>query len=251
MRPRALLLPLALAACSGPPATPPAPAPSAAAAPAPTAPAPTTDGVTLLSPGAEPRTTLRYAVPDQTIRHLAWQMTVAGQSTALAWQYTFQRKGDAMSLSMRILDKGPFAGIAGQWAFNDRGRHAAAASDARTVLQQTQAEHMLPILPAEPVGVGATWSVPTSISAGVGVGEMPGHTRWDLLALDGSTASLRGTLDAPETSLPFRDTVMKASARGSLDARIDLAAFTADTTLKMVIDVAGTPSESTLTMQVR
>ena len=123
--------------------------------------------------------------------------------------------------------------------------------DARLLLQQTQAEHMLPILTPQPVGVGAQWSVPTSISAGVGVGAIAGHTLWELRSLEGSTATVRGTLKAPETEIPFRDTVMTMSATGTIDARIDLTQFTGEATMQLSMQSGAIPFESSLAMQIR
>lgn len=98
--------------------------------------------------------------------------------------------------------------------------------------------------------------MPVSISAGIGVGELPGTIVWELRSLEGSTATVEGTPDAPEAALPFEDAVMNISAAGVVDARIDPNTFTADATMALTVtsgvaDGEMMPFDSTLEMQVR
>src|SRR5262245_60799271 len=115
----------------------------AAARPATAAPV---DDATLLVPGAEPRTVLRYAIADGTSRTVDWQMQAPEPPMTLHWRYDFHRQGEVTTVAMRVLAGGPLSGD-GRWRFSDRGRHELVANDARVALQQTQAELMLPILP--------------------------------------------------------------------------------------------------------
>ncbi len=236
---------VALAACGGPVASPRAPANTpAAAADAPVA---EPDGVVVLDPGTGPRRALRYQIVAGTTRHATYhaRTTPAGAKPVdidLTWDYAFARAGDdaIVTLTLGATALPVPAGTAGSWRMGPRGRHEAAAPDngGRVVLQQTQAEHALPIVPAAAVGVGARWTAPLALAAGLGAKPIPGLTTWTLVSLSDTTAVVRATVEVAAADVPFADATLAMRGHGAIDARVDLAAYTATSQLRLTF-VAG------------
>lgn len=234
----AALVALGLVACGPPAAAPRAPSNTPSA----DAPVAEPDGVVVLDPGTGPRRALRYQIADGTTRRATYhaRTTPTGAQPIdidLTWDYAFARAGDDAIVTLTV---GPTAlpvpaGTTGSWRMGARGRHEAASpsNGGRVVVQQTQAEHMLPVVPAAGVGVGARWTAPLALAAGLGAGPIPGLTTWTLVSLTGTTAVVRATIEVAETEVPFGDTRLTVRGRGAIDARVDLAAYTATSQLRL------------------
>lgn len=240
----ALLATAVLAAACGPAAAPRAPA-NTTSGPA-DAPVVEPDGVVVLDAGAAPRQPLRYQVAAGTTRHATYHARTAAGGAApvdidLTWTYGFDRAGDDAVVTLTL---GPTAlpvpaGATGSWRLGPGGRHAAAPPDnaGRVILQQTQAEHMLPVVPAAGVGVGARWTAPMAISGGLGEAPMAGLATWTLVTRTATTAVARATIDVPATAMSAGDATLTMRGHGTVDARVDLAAYTATATMHLTFTV--------------
>lgn len=227
--------------------TPPTAAPPTTAAPAVVAPPPAEiGGVVVDDAGTAPRRPLRYQVATGTQRHLRYQARnqgAAARELELSWDYRFERDGDRTWIAMTM---GPTAqpvpaGIAGRWTLDPLGRHAPGTPDdqGRLVLRQTEAELVLPILPTAAIGVGARWTVPIAMPGGPGVADLAGTIRWHLVALDGTRATLAGTVEVPAFELALGGQPVTLVGHGAIEAWVDLAAYTADGRMTLVISDPG------------
>lgn len=242
---RAALAALVFAAACGPAAAPPR-APSNTPAAAADAPVVEPDGVVVIDAGAAPRRALRYQIAAGTTRHARYhaRTAVAGAAPVdidLTWTYGFDRAGDDAVVTLTL---GPSAlpvpaGATGSWRLGPGGRHAAAPPDnaGRVILQQTQAEHMLPVVPAAAVGVGARWTAPMAISGGLGEEPMAGLATWTLVTRTATTAVARATIDVPATAMSAGDAALTMRGHGTVDAQVDLAAYTATATMHLAFVV--------------
>ncbi|MEZ4398955.1 MAG: hypothetical protein R3B06_02995 [Kofleriaceae bacterium] len=241
----------AAAACRGdgtPAMAPHAPRPVLAA---PVPPVDEAGGLVVLDTGASPRQRLRYRVEPGTVRQVEYASATpspdgATQHVAMTWTYSFaDARPDAGSiLSMRLVTSSPPmpAPVSGRWGLDEQGRHASVENDVgRELVRQSQTDLMLPIVPAAPVGVGATWTLPMGISVGVGSAPIPGQARWRLVSIEAATAVVQGTFDVPPTTVPFRDTRLTLGADGEIDARVDLTSYTA--TAQLRLDLRITPTD--------
>lgn len=220
-------------------ATPPVvEAPPVEAPPEEPAPPPADDeGVVVLEAGAEPRAVLRYDVKDKTKRKVELTMT-AGKAAAkkMTWTYEVRRADGGFDIKMKVTKAdAPFKGKSGSWRISDRGRHAAPTSDksAQHLVQATQTEHMLPLFPADAVGVGARWTQPSAFSPGIGAATVPGITTWELESVEGTTITARGTLAVKGDDILIRDVKMTMDLQATIVAKVDLAALTGEATMDM------------------
>lgn len=222
-----------------PPPTPPVAAPEVAATP-PEEPAPPPaddEGVVVLEAGAEPRAVLRYDLEDKTRRKVELVMT-AGKAAPkkMSWTYDVRRADGGFDLRMKVTKaEAPFKGKSGSWRVSDRGRHAAPTSEksAQVLVQATQTEHMLPLFPADAVGVGARWTQPSAVSLGIGAATVPGITTWELERLDGTTVTARGTLAVQGDDILIRDVKMSMDLKATIVATVDLTSLAGEATMDM------------------
>lgn len=251
----AALVALGLVACGPPAAAPRAPSNTPSA----DAPVAEPDGVVVLDPGTGPRRALRYQIADGTTRHATYhaRTTPAGAKPVdidLTWDYAFARGGDDAVVTLTL---GPTpvpvpAGASGAWHLGPRGKHAPAPTTnaGRVVLQQTQAEHLLPIVPVAAIGVGARWTVPMGISAGLGEAPLPGQATWTLVSRTDTAAVARATIDVPPTEVDVGAGRLTMGGRGTIDARVDLAAYTATATMTLDLTAGDDDVATTATIAI-
>jgi hypothetical protein len=201
----------------------------------------------LLDAGSGTPAALRYAIKDKTKRKVSLTLTMGlpdAKPTAkkMAWTYDLKRDGDGFRIAMKITAADPpLKGLKGTWAVSARGRQAAPTSEksAQQLLVGTQAAHLMPQFPEAPVGVGARWTAPVSVVAGVGVGEVPGTTTWELVAVDGTAVTVRGALEVHAKDFMFRDTKMDLDVTATFETHLDLTTYVGEG--KMEMELTGTP----------
>lgn len=134
-------------------------------------------------------------------------------------------------------------GVLGELAFTSDPKMASAGAAEILPLVQQAVELMVPILPAEPVGVGAEWTVTTSgADQGLTVKNVTKYTLKDW-AGDSGTVVAEITRDAPKQALkdqraPAGATIeLKAAGRYTFAARLDRIASKVDGDTKTTIAI--------------
>lgn len=226
------------------------------------------DGIVVHTRGATPHVVRRYHVAAalRTVE-LSSRQEVAVNGAApqvmdVTMRWTFELAPSGADTAVHMVVKvapGPLLGLSGDWTLSERGQVSAmtGALDARMVLQQSQAEHLLPVFPSAAIGVGARWTVPLAMSSGVGQEAVTGTTTWELVEASGSTVRARATLTVPRTQMVYDGaTTMGFALAGTLETSVDLATLASQADLRLTIDGDAEPdlalqSKTTIAQTIR